>query len=167
MTTTTNPPRTLHSENSTRPAIRRRSVAAMAMLAVAVAAPFDSHAGTCTINVTANSQTIDGFGFSSAWSGVISSAQADLLFGTGNGQLGFSLLRCRIDPNRSWANETANSSAAHARGAKVMGTPWTPPANMKNNNNLICGDLLASQYGNFATHLRDAANTIVLDWVSM
>ena len=128
--------------------------------------PAASRAGTCTINVTANQQVIDGFGFSTAWCPVMSSAQADVLFGTGNGQLGFSLLRCRIDPNRSWANETGNASAAHARGAKVMGTAWTPPANMKNNNNLICGDLLASQYGNYANHLRDAANAIGLDWVS-
>jgi glucuronoarabinoxylan endo-1,4-beta-xylanase len=146
---------------------RNRCVAILGILATTVAGQFGLKAGTCTINVTANSQVIDGFGFSTAWSGVMSSAQADLLFGTGSGQLGFSLLRCRIDPNRSWANETANASAAHARGAKVMGTPWTPPANMKNNNSLICGDLLSSQYGNFANHLRDAANTIVLDWVSM
>jgi glucuronoarabinoxylan endo-1,4-beta-xylanase len=134
---------------------------------VVVASSVTARAGTCTINVTANSQTIDGFGFSTAWCPIMSSAQADILFGTGNGQLGFSLLRCRIDPNRSWANETGNASAAHARGAKVFGTAWTPPANMKNNNSLICGDLLASQYGNYANHLRDAANTIGLDWVSM
>jgi glucuronoarabinoxylan endo-1,4-beta-xylanase len=142
-------------------------ITAVGILAATLAVPVGLRAGNCTINVTGNQQTIDGFGFSSAWSGILTSAQADLLFGTGNGQLGFSLLRCRIDPNRNWGNETANSSSAHARGAKVMGTPWTPPAAMKNNNNLICGDLLSSQYANYANHLRDAANTIGLDWVSM
>jgi glucuronoarabinoxylan endo-1,4-beta-xylanase len=134
---------------------------------VAVTSGVAAYAGTCTINLAANSQTIDGFGFSTAWCPVMSGAQADILFGTANGQIGFSLLRCRIDPNRSWANETANASAAHTRGAKVMGTAWTPPASMKNNNSLICGDLLSSQYGAYATHLSQAASTIGLDWVSM
>jgi glucuronoarabinoxylan endo-1,4-beta-xylanase len=143
------------------------SLAGIVITCVTFAASVTVRAGTCTINVTGNSQTIDGFGFSTAWCPALSSAQADVLFGTGNGQLGFSLLRCRIDPNRSWSTEAANASAAHARGAKVMGTAWTPPANMKNNNSLICGDLLSSQYGNYANHLRDAANTIGLDWVSM
>jgi glucuronoarabinoxylan endo-1,4-beta-xylanase len=147
--------------------VRKRCIAILGVLAATVAGQFGLKAGTCTINVTANSQVIDGFGFSTAWCPVMSSAQADLLFGTGSGQLGFSLLRCRIDPNRSWANETGNASAAHARGAKVMGTAWTPPASMKNNGSLICGDLLSSQYGNYANHLRDAANAINLDWVSM
>ena len=136
-------------------------------MCVAAASSVTALAGTCTINVTANSQTIDGFGFSTAWCPIVTSAQADILFGTGSGQIGFSLLRCRIDPNRSWGNETGNASAAHARGAKVMGTAWTPPASMKNNNNLVCGDLLASQYGAYATYLNQAATSIGLDWVSM
>jgi len=125
-----------------------------------------TYAGTCTINAGANSQTIDGFGFSTAWCPVLSSAQADILFGTGNGQLGFSLLRCRIDPNRSWSNEQGNASAAHARGAKVMGTAWTPPASMKSNNNTTGGVLNSSQYANYASFLASAASTIGLDYVS-
>src|SRR5215831_7162252 len=101
---------------------------------------------TCFVDIGNNIQRIDGFGFSTAWCPALSSAQGDLLFGTSSGQLGFSLLRCRIDPNRSWSTETANASVAHARGAKVMGTAWTPPAAMKNNNSTVCGDLLTSQY---------------------
>ncbi len=147
--------------------VRKRCIAILGVLAATVAGQFGLKAGTCTINVTANSQLIDGFGFSTAWCPIVTSAQADILFGTGSGQIGFSLLRCRIDPNRSWGNETGNASAAHGARAKVMGTAWTPPASMKNNNSLVCGDLLASQYGNYANHLRDAANTIGLDWVSM
>jgi len=38
---------------------------------------------------------------------------------------------------------------------------------MKNNNSVICGDLLSSQYGAYATFLNQAATTINLDWVSM
>ena len=84
---------------------------------VAVASSITASAGTCTINLTANSQSLDGLGFSTAWCPVVTSAHADILFGTASGQFGLSLLRCRIDPNRGWANETGNASAAHARGA--------------------------------------------------
>jgi len=123
----------------------------------------------CVINMGSTSQTIDGFGFSTAWCPGISSAQGSLLFGTGGGQLGFTILRCRIDPGGSgnWGTEQANASVAHSYGAKVMGTPWSPPASMKNNGSVICGDLLASQYGAFASYLNQAANSIGLDYVSM
>ena len=135
---------------------------ALVMLTLSTSA----QAQTAFINVTANQQVIDGFGFSTAWTPVMSSAQGNILFGTGSGQLGFSLMRSRIDPNRNWANETANASIAHSHGAKVLGTAWTPPASMKNNNNVICGDLLASQYSAYANHLNQAATAIGLDFVS-
>jgi len=41
-------------------------------------------AQTATINVAANQQTIDGFGFSTAWTPAMTSAQGNLLFGTTN-----------------------------------------------------------------------------------
>src|SRR6185437_15933563 len=137
-----------------------------ALVMAAGALSLQAH-GQCTINMGATQQTIDGFGFSTAWCPQISSSQGAVLFGTGGGQLGFTTLRCRIDPNRSWGTEQANASIAHSFGAKVMGTPWTPPASMKNNNSTICGDLLASQYGAFATYLNQAATSIGLDYVSM
>lgn len=117
----------------------------------------------CNINMSSYQQTIDGFGFSSAWSGKLSSAKNDALYNI----LGMSLLRIRIDPNQSWADETANASAAHAYGAKVLGSPWSPPANMKDNNNVVHGSLLASQYANYASYLNQAANSIGLDYVSI
>jgi glucuronoarabinoxylan endo-1,4-beta-xylanase len=125
------------------------------------------NAGTCFVNVGQNSQTIDGFGFASVFASTMTSAQGNTFFGTGSGQLGFSLLRVQIDPTRNWSIDTANASIAHSHGAKVLGTPWSPPASMKNNNSLICGDLLASQYGAYATFLNQAGSSIGLDWVSM
>jgi len=136
---------------------------ALALLAAASALPFNAHAAPCNINMGANQQTMDGFGFSSAWCGQLSAAKNNALYNT----LGFSLLRIRIDPNRNWTDETVNAAAAHARGAKVLGSPWSPPASMKDNTNVVHGSLLGSQYGNYANHLRDAANTIGLDWVSV
>lgn len=130
--------------------------------ATTFALAINSKAAVCWVDLAANRQTIDGFGFSSAWSGTLSSAKNDALYNT----LGMSLLRIRIDPNNSWSEETANAAAAHARGAKVMGTAWTPPAPMKDNNNVVGGNLRTDQYGPYATWLSQAANSIGLDYVS-
>ena len=111
----------------------------------------------------ANQQTMDGFGFSSAWCGQLSTAKNNALYNT----LGFSLLRIRIDPNRYWTDETVNASAAHARGDKVLGTPWSPPASMKDNTNVVHGSLLPSQYAAYADYLNQAASSIGLDYVSL
>src|ERR1043165_2351391 len=60
---------------------------------VALALPLatNAQAQTAIINVGSNLQSIDGFGFSTAWCPAITSAQGSVLFGTGAGQLGFSL----------------------------------------------------------------------------
>ena len=139
---------------------------AIFIFAVMVSLAGIAQAQTATINLTSNQQTIDGFGFSTAWTPAMSSAQGNVLFGTGSGQLGFSLLRVRIDPNESWGNEPSNSSTAHAHGAKVLGSAWTPPASMKTNNSVICGDLKTSSYGAYATHLSHAVSALNLDFVS-
>ena len=122
--------------------------------------------GTCTINVGSNQQTIDGFGFASVFAPVMTSAQADTFFGTGTGQLGFSLLRVYISETGSFSTDASNTSLAHARGAKVLGTAWTPPPSMKSNNNAVGGVLNASQYGAYASYLASAANSIGVDYVS-
>ncbi|HEX5398524.1 MAG TPA: hypothetical protein VFY06_05685, partial [Verrucomicrobiae bacterium] len=136
---------------------------AFAILVAAGALPFNTPAAPCAINLSANQQVIDGYGFSSAWCGQLSTAKNNALYNT----LGFSLLRIRIDPNQAWTDETVNASAAHARGAKVLGTPWSPPAYMKDNTNVVHGSLLPSQYGAYATYLNQAANSIGLDYVSL
>ena len=124
----------------------------------------------CTITMSgSDQQVIDGYGFASTWSGEMSSAQAATFFGTGSGQLGFTLLRVDIDPTSSFSTEAANSSMAHSYGAKVLGTPWTPPASMKSNDSLVGGSLNTSQYGAYATFLNGAASSanLNLDYVSM
>lgn len=143
-----------------------RHVSVSLVVGLLAHAALPARGGTCTINVGSNLQTIDGFGFASAWASAMTSAQADTFFGTGGNQLGFTLLRVRIDPNKSWSTEASNASMAHARGAKVMGTAWTPPASMKSNNNTVGGVLNTSQYAAYASFLASAASTIGLDYVS-
>jgi len=116
-------------------------------------------AGTCTINITANSQTIDGFGCSSAWSGTLTSAQNNSLYST----LGFSILRVRIDENNNWGEETANASAAHAAGAKVLGSPWFAPSSLRDSSQ----HLAPSHYGDYANWLNSAISSIGIDVISI
>jgi len=130
---------------------------------VAAGAAAINASAQCHIDMGANQQTIDGYGFSSAWCGQLSSAKNNALYNT----LGFSILRIRIDPNEAWTDETVNASNAHSHGAKVLGTPWTPPAAMKSNGNVVGGTLNTSEYGAYATYLNQAATSIGLDYVSM
>lgn len=119
--------------------------------------------GTAVINGAVQYQIIDGFGFSSAWCGTLSSAKNNSLYNT----LGFSLLRIRVDQNKNnWGEEIANSAAAHAAGAKVLGSEWSPPVAWNSNGQSTGGYLLPQHYGDYANYLKDAANTIKLDYVS-
>jgi glucuronoarabinoxylan endo-1,4-beta-xylanase len=68
------------------------------------------------------------------------------------------VLRIRIAPDNNWNDELQNAKKAIARGAIVMATPWTPPASMKDNNNVVGGKLQASQFGNYASYLQGFAD---------
>jgi glucuronoarabinoxylan endo-1,4-beta-xylanase len=114
-------------------------------------------------------QVIRGFGGSTAWMGAIGQAKINALFGTGAGQLGLSILRARIDPTGSAANNwvTANwgqelTNTLNARTANpnaiVIATPWTPPAAMKSNNSTVMGTLNASSYAAYAGYLQSFVN---------
>jgi glucuronoarabinoxylan endo-1,4-beta-xylanase len=142
-------------------ALKRLSVA----LCVAAAAilPISAHAA-CSVNVASNEQTIDGFGFSSAWCGTLSTAKNNALYGT----LGMSLLRVRIDEDSSnWSYETANAAAAHAAGATVLGCAWGPPSSMKATATDGSYYLPSSQYYNYAMWLNAAATAHDLDYCSV
>ena len=109
-------------------------------------------------------QVIRGFGGSTAWMGAIGQTKINALFGTGAGQIGLSILRARIDPGGSsssnWWQELTNALNARTANpnAIVIATPWTPPAAMKDNNNIIGGHLLAANYGAYATYLQSFAS---------
>ena len=117
--------------------------------------PVAAQQPNAAIDFSARNQTIEGFGGSSAWISDFTSAEADTLFGTGAGQLGLSILRVRIDPGgqANWGTERNNAQLASARGARVIATPWTPPASMKSNDNIVGGQLNPSSYGAYAAYL--------------
>ena len=142
---------------------------------IALIASASACAGTAFVNFGSTAQTIEGFGGATAWMPTLSSAQANALFSNGTAQqIGLSILRVRIDPGGSgnWGTELANAQAARARGAKVIATPWTPPASMKTNNNVVGGLLKTTSYAAFATYLESfvdffASSGVPLSAISM
>ncbi len=131
------------------------------MLFATAASPVS--AATATIRVDERHQTIRGFGGATVFQppdlpASLTEAEMDALFGNGPGQIGFSILRIRVAPDDEWrAIELAHARGARARGAAVIATPWSPPAEMKSNNSLVDGYLLPSRYADYARYLNDFA----------
>jgi glucuronoarabinoxylan endo-1,4-beta-xylanase len=116
------------------------------------------HAGTAYIDMSNPKITVRGIGGASVWLGELTDAEMDKLFLSSAGCIGLNIDRVRISPTGSNSSELANAKKAKARGGIVMATPWTPPASMKSNNDLVGGSLNTSQYAAFATYLNNFAN---------
>jgi glucuronoarabinoxylan endo-1,4-beta-xylanase len=116
-----------------------------------------------TILAAQNNQTIQGFGCATVFTPPNTSAytaeEFDRLFNAGNGQIGLSILRIRVAEDNAWrAVELNHAKWATDRGAKILATPWSPPANMKTNNSLIGGSLKTDSSAAYATYLNNFAN---------
>jgi glucuronoarabinoxylan endo-1,4-beta-xylanase len=102
-------------------------------------------------------QVIRGFGAANIlrWRPDMTADEIDKAFGTDEGQIGLTILRLRIPPDpNSFIYNTTTAQAAYARGVKIIASPWSPPAWMKTNNNIVGGRLRASYYANYAEHLK-------------
>jgi hypothetical protein len=119
----------------------------------------------CTVDARVSCQRIDGFGAGAVFldSGLdpLTDANMDALYGTGPNQMGLTLLRVRISPFGDWNNPILDGQKAVRRGARILATPWSPPASMKDNNNVANGgSLIPSQYPNFVAWLNSFADTM-------
>jgi glucuronoarabinoxylan endo-1,4-beta-xylanase len=117
------------------------------------------------ITVLANDtkQLIQGFGcatvFNPPGTTPITNEEFDRLFGSNGGQVGLNILRIRVASDDAWrVTELNYAKAAIQRGARVMASPWSPPARMKTNNNLVGGSLIADSGAAYAKYLNDFAN---------
>src|SRR5450759_8986 len=124
--------------------------------------PVPVYEAQVTILTAENNQVIQGFGcatvFAPPGTSEITSEEFDRLFGSANGQVGLNFLRIRIASDDSWRTvELNHAKAAILRGAKVFASPWSPPARMKTNNNIIGGKLIADSAAAYAKYLNDFA----------
>jgi glucuronoarabinoxylan endo-1,4-beta-xylanase len=116
-----------------------------------------------TILANENNQVIRGFGCATVFpppgTTPLTGVEFDRLFGVGNGQVGLNFLRIRVASDDAWrATELTHAREAIQRGAKVFATPWSPPARMKTNNNIIKGKLIPDSAAAYAKYLNDFAD---------
>ncbi len=112
--------------------------------------------GDANIDLDTEHQNISGYGGINVpgWIDDLTAEQADTAFGNGSGQIGMSLLRVRIPYDAAeFELEVPTAVRAVSHGAKVFATPWTPPASMKSNNDIVGGSLEPASYADYANHL--------------
>jgi O-glycosyl hydrolase len=128
-------------------------------------------AQTVNIDTNTNYQTIRGFGGmnGAGWIDTLTTDQVNTAFGNGDGQIGLSIMRMRIDPDsNNWSLQVSAAQQAAANGAILLASPWTPPANMKTNNSLINGGSLRSEYYSaYADHLLSFADYMASNGASL
>lgn len=137
---------------------RRSLLTAGALLPVlAVAKPAAAAQTTVVVQPSVVQQTILGFGGMNhaLWIGDLTATQRETAFGNGQGQLGFSILRIPVHEDRAnWSREVSTARRATELGAKVIASPWNPPASM---TETFSGGkrLRYNMYGAYAQHLND------------
>jgi glucuronoarabinoxylan endo-1,4-beta-xylanase len=124
--------------------------------------PIPVYDAQVTILAAESNQVIQGFGcatvFAPPSTTALTNEEFDRLFGSANGQVGLNFLRIRIASDNAWrATELNHAKAAILRGAKVFASPWSPPARMKTNNNIIGGKLIPDSAAVYAKYLNDFA----------
>ncbi len=133
-----------------------------AILILCLILPQAAIAATVNIDLNTSNQTIRGFGGMNfpRWIGTLTNAQVDTAFGNGPGQIGLTIMRIDVPPSTSnWSGQVAAAARAiDNHGAIVFASPWSPPASMKTNGELIQGELKTDSYGAFANYLTDFAD---------
>jgi len=109
------------------------------------------------VYLDSTAQTISGFGAANIvnWRPDMTENEINEAFGTGEGQLGFSILRLRIPPTKNeWGDYVPAARKASDMGAKIFASPWSPPADMKTNNSTTGGSLNENSYNDYAHWLK-------------
>lgn len=126
-----------------------------------------SKAQDVEIYLDSTAQFIRGFGAANIvdWYGDdLTLDDVDKAYGTGEGQLGFNILRLRIAPNpNAWGNgnQVETAKKVHEMGGIVWAAPWNPPASMYDPNSEqrkvdpAKYDLYAAHLDSFATYMED------------
>jgi len=134
-----------------------------------------SAASTATVDLSKTYQYIRGFGGIDLpeWQGYsLNDSELARTFGNGAGQLGLTVLRVYINPDKNqWSKQLKTAQYASKAGATLFATPWEPPSSIavagpakgttKDGRNVGEGGkkyLPSSNYGAYAQHLNDFGN---------
>ncbi len=107
-----------------------------------------------TVDPDSLHQIISGFGAASPWYlPAMTDSEVATAFGTGNGELGFTILRLTIEPDKSsWSQFVPSAKKAYDMGAKIIASSWYAPPGMTetvNGESILRPDM----YGAYAAHL--------------
>ena len=105
--------------------------------------PGTAQTGDITVDPTKQHQIVDGFGLADTWQGSSSTQMQTLLWDPVNG-IGLTLLRMGIESTSGKSVLMGNAGIADGKACKqfsgddckIWAAPWSPPANMKSNNNV-------------------------------
>ena len=120
-------------------------------------------ASACVIDTQKEYQLIRGFGGINhpEWTGAdLSDSQRQTSFGNGTNELGLSVLRVFVNPDKNqWYRAVETAKFANKMGAYVFASPWEPPSSIasKGDGTYQGGKvhLNKSNYGAYAQHLND------------
>lgn len=110
---------------------------------------------TAQIDFNSLKQIIRGFGAANIlpWRPDMTDSEIETAFGTGYGQLGFTILRLMVEPNKNnWSRSVASAKKAYEMGAIIIASPWYAPEEMVetlNGESRIKHDM----YDEYAAHL--------------
>ncbi|MBR4023151.1 MAG: glucuronoarabinoxylan endo-1,4-beta-xylanase, partial [Ruminococcus sp.] len=132
-------------------------------------------AQTVVVNPDVEYQNIQGFGGINhpEWTGSdLSSGQRQTAFGNGSNQLGMTVLRVFINPDKNqWYKAVETAKYAQSQGAVIFASPWEPPANLaeKGSGGIRGGKLHLpkSNYAAYAQHLNDFGNYMKQNGVNL
>ncbi|MBR1448572.1 MAG: family 43 glycosylhydrolase [Prevotella sp.] len=120
----------------------KKTIIMLAALAIGLGGQALAADRTATLTTTATTkyQYIDGFGgtgMNGQWGDVYTQQKVNLLWGTGEGQVGLNIMRVRVNPNENNWGEYGNpirwARQINPR-MQVFATPWTPPKKYKTQN---------------------------------
>ena len=119
--------------------LRMKKCPLVALLVLISCMPMSAQKRSATLRIDVNTkyQHIDGFGgtgMNGQWSDVYTQDKVNKLWGTGDNQMGYNIMRIRINPNEGNWGEYGNP-IKWARKVNphlhVFATPWTPPKKYK------------------------------------
>ncbi len=107
-------------------------------------------------------QEIKGFGGINfpTWIADLTKEQRQTAFGNGEDELGFTILRIHVDPDKDkWERELETAKAAQKAGALIFASPWDPPHKLcerfTHGDNDFAKRLRHDKYAEYAEHLND------------
>ncbi len=131
------------------------------VVSIAFISEIHAQSNAALINLDSTRQIIRGFGAANIlpWRDDMTTDQINTAFGTGDGQIGFTILRLRVPNQQNEFNlNVPTSQIAYSMGVTIIASPWSPPAWMKSNDTTVGGRLNDTSYASYAAHLKSFVN---------